>query len=419
MEETVTSNKRITKDTVIIFMGLFYPALHNYIWRVLVGITRMVGVSFSIGVFDAVVWTFVILLMLLTAKRLAIQPKTLFFYLLFLATAAISYAVTSYVYFTPLVFAGLIISTISFFLLGSCVRLERVSHRQLYKVAVFTLLVSILYSFYSIGTKELNLEDNMEFAYNILPSVLVIISWLFTDQKKKLAVVFTVVGIIFLMLQGTRGPLLCLAVFVCLMLYKKYGIGKTMLGIGAVAVAGALLLGSQSVKLKLLDISKEIDSTGFSSRFITMVINDEISDSNGRDAIKDKLTADIKESPLEIRGLFADRQATRGLTDRQYSTVYKEGTYAHSLWLEMVYDYGVLLGGALLLILAYLVLRMILHCTGQNAYIVMLFICTGFVHLFLSGSYLESKSFFFLLGLSSGFGLVKRVRYTNLQPVKE
>lgn len=394
---------KISKDTLILLMCLFYPAINNYIWRVAVGFTGIVGLSFSVQTFDAIVWTLVIGYIVISAHKLTIKAKTLVITLLFVLVSLSSFAFTTYDYFTTSVLFTLLIGTFSFFIIGSFIDIKQVSHKQLYIAAIVTLIVSALYSIYSIDSNNFSLDDNMDFAYKILPSVLVIVSRLFTDQKKKLAIIFSLFGTIFLLLQGTRGPLLCLAIFVCLMLYKKYGLGKFFFKIGIIVLISAVILSSQFVKLKLVELSDKIDSSGYSSRFITMMVEGELSDNNGRDAIKDTLLEKIKENPLAIRGMFADRQATRGLNDREYNTGYENGTYAHSLWIEMIYDWGVLFGGIILLFVFLIVLNFVRKSDKDDAYICMLFVCTGFVHLFLSGSYLQSAEFFFLVGLALNY----------------
>lgn len=398
----VSKNKiKITKDTFILFMGLFYPAISNLIWRILVAVTRLVGIDFSIETFNAIVWALVIGYIILTSRNPKIRISIFAIALLFALTTLFCFTFTDYEHFSVSVLLTLLFGTSTFFFHGAFINLKRVSHKQLYFAAIITLIVSMLYSVYLLGTKDLELEDNMDFAYKVLPSVLVIISWLFTDQRKKLAIIFTIAGTVFLLLQGTRGPLLCLAIFVCLMIYKKRGFGKLLFSISAIALAVTLLFNLTTVSLKLSEWAEKIDSSGYSSRFITMLLDGELSDANGRNSIEETLLEDIKENPFKIRGMFADRQATLGLVDHEYSMVYENGTYAHSLWLELIYDWGVLLGGAILLLLFLATLKLVTKSDKSDGYIIMLFVCTGFIHLFLSGSYLTSTSFFFLVGLTT------------------
>ncbi len=405
---------RITKDTLVLLMGLFYPAIHNYVWRILVGVTGLIGFDFSIGVFDAIVWTIVIGYILLTSRKPTIKLKTLVIFIALILIALLCFAFTEYDYFTPSVLFTLIVGTFSFFIMGSLIDLKRVSYKQLYTCAVVTLIISIIYSIYSIGSKDITLEDNMDFAYKVLPSVLIIISRLFTEQKSKpFPIIFSVVGTIFLVLQGTRGPLLCLAIFVCLMIYKKHGLSKFLIKLGIIVLIVAILLNSQFVQLKLIELSERIDSSGYSSRFIAMILEGDLSDGNGREVIRKVLLEDIRNDPFIIRGMFADRQATIGLVDKEYSMIYEKGTYAHSFWLEMIYEWGVLAGGAILLLVAICVINLIRKSDKSDAHIYMLFVCTGLVHLLLSGSYLLSTNFFFLMGLAVRHFQVKKITITK------
>ena len=410
------SKSRITKDTFILLMGLFYPAIHNYIWRIIVAITGSVGFYFTIETFDAIVWILVIGYIVLTSRKPTISVKTLMISILFISITLLCFVLTDYEYFSVSVLFALLIGTFSFFMQGSFVNLKRVSHKQLYIAAIITLIISILYSVYSIDSKEISLEDNMDFAYKVLPSILIIFSWLFTAQKKKLAIAFSVIGTFFLLLQGTRGPLFCLACFVCLMIYKKQGMGKLFFKVGAILLITVLMISSPIVQLKLVELTEKIDSVGYSSRFITMMLEGELSDGNGREAIQETLLEEIKDNPFKIRGMFADRQATRGLVDTDYNNKYEKGTYAHSLWIEIIYDWGVLFGGIILIALFFVVCKLVVKSDSDDAYIVMLFVCTGFIHLFLSGSYLQSAPFFFLIGIALNYHVnaMKRERAVSV-----
>ena len=407
MENTISKN-RITKDTLILLMGLFYPALGGYIRAVVVRITGIIGLTVSQNIFDVIVWSAVIVYIILGAKKPSIKPRTVLLFFSFVLIALMSFAFTSYQAFSPSVLITLVIGTYSFFIQGSFVDIKRVSHKHLYIAAVGTLIISMVYSIYFLSSREVNLEDNMDFAYKVLPSVIIIVSWLFTKEKKKLAVVLSVVGTIFLLLQGTRGPLFCLAAFVCLMIYKKYGFGKLFFGIGTCVLAVLILFSSQFAKSTLVSFSNKIDSSGYSSRFITMMIEGDLSDGNGRDAISDALLEDIQQEPLKLRGMFADREATIGLYDYEYSAIFTDGTYAHSLWLEILYDWGAIFGGVLLVALFFLIMRLIIKSDKDDSYLIMLYVCTGFVHLFWSGSYLTCSSFFFLIGLALNYRYTKK-----------
>lgn len=404
MHKKRVSKFNITNDTLIILMGLFYPALSNYIWRVVVIVPSMFGLYFTNQVFDMTVWSLVFLYILLTNKKRPLMSLTsLLLALIYVIVTLFSFIFTSYDYFTVSVLVTMLTFTFSFFFQGTFLNMKRVSHKQVYIGAIVTLIVSMLYSIITMKETILNLDDNMDFAYKLLPAVLVIISWLFTENKKITAIVFSVIGTIFLLMQGTRGPMFCLAVFVCLMLYKKHGFGKSFFKIGTIVLVVALLLDSKAVRLKLIDSANKIDNAGYSARFITMFLEGEISDSNGREAIKERLIGHLKENPLQIRGFYADRQATRGLVDTENSTSYSKGTYAHSIWIEMMYDWGVFFGGIILLLLFLKILKIIIKCDKTDAYIVMVYVCTSVVHLFLSGSYLTSTSLFFFVGLALNY----------------
>lgn len=408
MKQKSVSRERMTKDTVILLMSLFYPAVHNYFWRAIIAFTGLDRTVFTIEVFDAIIWAILIGYMLATASRAKMTWRTYFAVILFIFVAVASFMLTEYKYFTSTVLWTLLIGGCVFFLQGSLINMKNVSYNQLLGAAKITLVISTLYSLYTIISKNATYEDNMDFSYRALPAVLIVFSGLLVKKAGRSTIVFAAMGVVLLLLQGTRGPLLCLAVYVCLMLYKKHGMGKFFLKVSAAVLIVTLLLSSQTIQNWLLNVSEQIDSTGYSSRFISMLVKGELSDDNGRDVIKEALLEEIQENPFQIRGMFADRQATRGLRNYEWNIIYPEGTYAHSIWIEVIFDWGLLLGGVLLISIVLILFRTIKKCSMSDAYIVMLFVCTGFVHLFLSGSYLEDTGFFFLMGLTMNDSAVLR-----------
>jgi len=131
-----------------------------------------------------------------------------------------------------------------------------------------------------------------------------------------------------------------------------------------------------------------------------MLLEGDLSDDNGRDSIKERLRGELREDPFKVRGLYADRALTRGLSDEENYVSYTDGTYAHGIWLEMMIDFGVILGTLLLLIIILRVKKMLTCCTAFSCVIPSIFVCCGLMILFFSSSFITNEKFFFLLGLT-------------------
>ena len=82
------------------------------------------------------------------------------------------------------------------------------------------------------------------------------------------------------------------------------------------------------------------------------------------------------------------------------------GTYAHNIFVELIYQYGLVIGVAMFSLFVIIVLKpvpgVLRHKDDDIAILVITFIPVGFVSLAFSGSYLTSFFFWSLMGLMVG-----------------
>ena len=384
--------RQLNKSTVLLFMMLLYSGVGNYFWRAL---SILIPISFP--VFTGIVWAVVVLWTFpLFNKRL--RAKHVLMYLVAVLICLVQWMIADKSVFSMDILGTLAFSTLPAFFVGVAVETDKKLFAPLYKLSIFVLIVSVAYSFYYLRDRTLS-TDNMDYAYNVLPAILILTTGIFRQEKRKVSVIFSGVGFAFLLVLGTRGPVLCFVAFVVLMMIKNIGLTK----VSAMAITAGLLFGlfinSQLYTITLLKLSDTIGNMGFSTRIIDMLLEENISDGNGRDAIYDRLSNEIKEEPFKIRGAFSDRASTKGLVDEEYYNSYKNGTYAHNLFLEIFHNYGVVLGGIILLLLLVSIVKLFICCKKEADYIAVAAICMGFVQLLVSGSYLTQPLFFMMIGL--------------------
>ena len=108
---------------------------------------------------------------------------------------------------------------------------------------------------------------------------------------------------------------------------------------------------------------------------------------SGRLEIQKELIRQIKINPFGY-GLGGDRVFT--------------GWYAHNIFLELIVQFGIFIGGFLCVFLVYIVISSLRKARAemQILSILLLFICTGLIKLLISGSYLIEPYFFLLLGFA-------------------
>jgi len=232
----------------------------------------------------------------------------------------------------------------------------------------------------------------MVWAYNILPSVLIIIFWGF-KKKRVISGILSVFGFFLLLSYGTRGPIVCVLVFIMLLIAinivnrKKYSIIVLFL------ILIVILLNTNYVFIIASYLQKSISQMGLSTRIFDMILMNDILNDTGRSSIIVALLSAISERPLLGYGLYADRYLSS-------SGTYIAGMYAHNLIIELWTQFGVVIGSLIIFAIGTLVIKAVIKAREDSSKLGMLliFLCVGVVKLFMSGSYLLEPYFFLLIG---------------------
>lgn len=89
------------------------------------------------------------------------------------------------------------------------------------------------------------------------------------------------------------------------------------------------------------------------------------------------------------------------------------GVYAHNIALELWVEFGVIIGTIVLVALIVTFLRGYL-CSTSSAEkgLIIVLICSSFLKLFLSGSFMDDRWFFALIGLC--VGAIRKSKYKKL-----
>lgn len=263
---------------------------------------------------------------------------------------------------------------------------------DLFWVSLLGVLAVFAYQLYYLYTGRVLSQDNMEAAYNVLPSVMYLIYSAF--EKKKVRYVFPVIAGFFLMfLFGTRGALLAALLFgaICLFFYKFKGC-KTGSKLVFLLIAGGVLvcLFATEVLTELARLgSQSFERWGFSTRIFDFFLEGEFVESKGREYLYRVTLEAIQRRPLLGYGIMGDQVCTGG-------------SYAHNLFLEFWCQFGIFVGSALALLLISFVIKALYHARkNAGVLFVLLFVCLVFVKLMISGSYLYESWLYFLIGLST------------------
>lgn len=283
-----------------------------------------------------------------------------------------------------------IISFMLFFFVGVCFDLED-NKNLLFWLSLIGLIIAFLYQAYFIGSgRQAEYDYNMNEAYNLLPSVMYLIYYAFMNKKFRYwLLVF--IGIIFEFRQGTRGPILCIIIFlgagIIYSIAKTENILRKLFGIILVGLVVIALVFTDVLLNAAIALSNSFKEAGYSTRIFDYFIEGMIDDDSGRAIIQSKIISAIETSPAFGYGVFGDR-------------LFIGGSYPHNLLLEIFCQFGIVVGGGLLITLLFVFIDAIRKSNGffERLFVFMLIIMV-IVKLMLSGSYLHETWLFFLIGV--------------------
>ena len=381
-------------DITVISIVAFYPELYQFIWAVFAK-SGLVFISENI---NYIIWGLFILCFLpVFFKRVKkVDIVTCVVIALILAIFSIF---PWYDAFTWKRYFDFISKVLPFFILGKVYRYNEKHEKVLYILASITLILAIIYTvFFVIGDEGVN-YDEMFTSYNILYSILILTDTFF-KKKSYFYRVLAVVGVLYLFLLGTRGPILCVGIFFIMMLIKQIGSVKMII----LSVIAVLLINiyitSPLYEKTLENLSDTVEEYGFSTRIFDFVKQEDIFNLTGRDSIQNLVVNELKKNPFEIRGPYSDWIIVSNHYNDTPGNVEEQGVYVHNIFLEIWTHYGLLFGSAIILILVIKITKLMSKTDNDKYFLVCSVVCCGLIVLIFSSSYLIKESFFFLLGLS-------------------
>lgn len=234
-----------------------------------------------------------------------------------------------------------------------------------------------------VVVKDLKEPQYMVFSYNMLFSV-VLLFILALNESRTYRWVLSVSGLLLVFITGARGALvsgIASILLYYLFLMKKNKKMLLLLLLLGVTVIPILFINFNNILLWLSDV---LESYGIESRTINSVLNESFLDESGRDTIRATIYSD-----LNVLGHgFSGEKVITG------------GSYSHNLFLSLIYDCGIIIGGASSIFIVVVIIKALLHAPHKTKILLCALMSTGFFKLMLSGSYLKQEpAFYILLGL--------------------
>lgn len=401
MQAVLTVNRIKNKDISALSFKAFFILFwtQNTIFGYVVQVLRRIPVISILvePIYEAIIPVCLLLLAAASLRYLLkyINYRDIAFYIACVFAVLLSMAI----YTKNAVFIGeqwyrILVVAVPMYFIGIGFNFENLK-KDLFWWSLLGVVCAFLYRFYYVASGKPLVEDNMNAAYNVLPSILYLFYWAFIN-KKLIYWVMSFAGLFLCFMFGTRGPILvCAIFFMCAFIFKLIWAKSAPLKIAVAVIAfiAVCILLSDGVLLSAARyFSKLFEKLGVSTRIFDFFIEGEIVNSTGRDTLAELVMSAISRNPVCGYGVMGDWTITGDI-------------YVHNIFLEMWCQFGVIIGTVLLMLVigipVYMMFK-VLWRKDEFLFVLMLF-CLVFVKLMLSGTYLTETYFFLLLGISVGY----------------
>lgn len=194
--------------------------------------------------------------------------------------------------------------------------------------------------------------------------------------------------LILILILGARGPILAFIVFSFLKLINKLKKLKKNEVLTLLILFVILILFILHADYYLLNMQKlGYEIFGFKSRTLELFLRD-FNYSSGRDYIYSTLLKAIDKRPFLGYGISGDRMIMGSFAK-----------YSHNIFLELIIQFGIIIGGSLIFILLFLITKGLLEKDNLKYNLFIIWLSLGFVPLLVSNSYLVAINFWILLAL--------------------
>jgi O-antigen ligase len=228
---------------------------------------------------------------------------------------------------------------------------------------------------------------NMSIGYYLLLPAIVFLNN-FIDKASIKSGVLAIVSILIILSIGSRGPILCIAIYFILyqiINFKKLNKRKFIFNILITIIILLVILYLEEI---LIMLARVLASYGINSRSISLFMQDKVRLS-GRELIYRDVLHQIRENPIFGVGIAGDRLYT--------------GTYSHNILIELISSFGVVIGCLIIVSLFIIILKSLFSLDIEGANSILIWLAIGFIPLFVSSTYLTYFQFWIFLGLALRF----------------
>ena len=335
-----------------------------------------------------------------------INRKIVIFAISFFIVFLVSYAIGKDTNVFHLVERNILLWCMPYLLFSFSVRDHKDLVIKLKYVSLFVLIIGYLRMFTLNFSSE---TYSQELGYDVLlPFIIYFL--LFLKEHKSWYIVPIAVSYALMLMSGSRGPLMCAVmggILACVII-NRVKIKNIML---YATIGCAVYIPYYLHRIEILTwVSDCFTSLNVSNRAVEMLLYNEISRSEGRDRLREIALDYILNHPFVGSGVVNDRPYLYGqyLINRT-ATVY--GTYCHNFFLEIMMQFGLVLGVILIAAYFYSIVSKVKNADAiekKEYWIILLTI--GFFPLLVSRSWITFHVFYMVIGalLASDFETKER-----------
>lgn len=224
------------------------------------------------------------------------------------------------------------------------------------------------------------MPEYMTFSYNLLLPTTFILLMCIKEFRLYRAIV-AILGVTLIFVAGCRGALLAIIISPLIYIFffgkldKKIKYRLTIL----LVVLSLIVVLFYDPILQL--VSRKLIGIGLNSRTLEMLLDSSIMNDSSRGNI---LQNTVSQIDLLGCGLWGDR-------------VILDGRYPHNIIVEILVDYGWILGSGIVALVIYILLRGLRKTDATKSVVLCSLLSSGFIKLLLSSSFLAQEPAFYVL----------------------
>lgn len=353
--------KRLASIVSWMVLGIFFVNASNVLISYVGDISEMVS-TFN----KAILFILIAFNIWIIAKRIRLRVVFVIYGIILVVIVSMIVAGTNtiYLYETLNTFSFTVFPIV---IVIGCISDFSVLIDQLITIAIIAILLSMVVLILMVSSGYTSYY--MGFANSlIIPVIMMLYKW--KDSKKIWALFMAGAGSIAIIALGSRGALLCIIVYWLIVLLENSTSDKGRVKFFLIlAIFSFLIINLETILTLINDL---FTSLGITSRTLSLLST--VNNMSGREYIYNTIWVEISENPLAIRGIAGEYSVTGGV-------------YAHNFILELLCQFGIVLGGMAVVAVFYFVIKDIIFLKRSKEKDIMVITLSAAIPLlFVSGS---------------------------------